>query len=251
MNATENHFVSLEAFAEYENSINWFYSELVRLNTTVYILEQIFDFPLDLFGFHYSPFFRMLIDNFMQTAVLIITRLTTDHGNKHTFDRFKNRLGSLLKPEYHKQLKPHQESAKHILESIKQKLKSLRNFRNAYVAHLAEDFVSGKTSIKRFDLTDLQQIRDALNQLLHILSLKENHAYMMVPVDYSSEVVHPKGSQSDIERIFDSIARNSVILNMPEDNPSMWFFKKQRLTAETIAVLNSYRRKFGLPEMAD
>jgi hypothetical protein len=73
----------------------------------------------------------------------------------------------------------------------------------------------------------------------------------MLPAEYSLRVQHPVGvgHRTDIEEALDAVARNSALLNLPEQEPDMWGFQRTRLTEAEVVQLNRYRRKFGLPEV--
>jgi hypothetical protein len=83
--------------------------------------------------------------------------------------------------------------------------------------------------------------------------LSFNVDYLMLPIPYSDKVIHPKDadSRSDIERILDSIAKESGYLTMPEELgkwPGAWEKQKEMMSDEDISILNKYRKKSGLPD---
>ena len=86
---------------EYETGMNFFYSELVELNTITYLAEQIIQFPFDLFThFDNVIFFTIVMGSLHDSAVLIITRLATDQdGDLFTLSRFKNKVRESVKPK--------------------------------------------------------------------------------------------------------------------------------------------------------
>src|SRR6266480_5140676 len=90
------------ALEEYDDGIGFFFSELVQLNTIIYLAEQIIRFPFDLFVPRDNQlFFTMVMDSFYDSAILTITRLVTDQkGDLYTLHRFKHRVRGLVKPEF-------------------------------------------------------------------------------------------------------------------------------------------------------
>lgn len=70
----------------------------------------------------------------------------------------------------------------------------------------------------------------------------------MVPLSYSEKVIHPKDSdpRPDIDKILDSIARDSQILNMPEKDKYWLKYGKSGMCERDINILNEYRKKFGM-----
>jgi hypothetical protein len=215
-----------DALSEYESKRAVFYNELVNLNTNIYIAEKIFDFPFDVFIGNWPTFFRLVIDNFLNISVLIVTRLATDTDpDFYTLVQFKNRVLKLLKPE-------HQEAFRALLKQTRfdretrDLLEKARNLRHGRIAHLKEDF-DAESTIR--SLSELQTLRDRLNSLYDTLSF--NVGSLFVPLEYYEDAWHPRGDkdQSDIEKLLDCVARDSYVLNMPEQNPEMWRFARQEL----------------------
>src|SRR2546425_2778845 len=89
-------------FEEYEAVMGFFFSELVNLNTIIYLAEQIVAFPFDLFASRDDQtFFSVVMASFYDSAILTVTRLATDQkGDLFTLTRFKNRVRELVKKEY-------------------------------------------------------------------------------------------------------------------------------------------------------
>ena len=67
MDFSREHFVNDEAFSDFEHGINVFWVELLRLNSTVFILERIGEFPFSLFSeTHKVSFFNTVVTNFLE-----------------------------------------------------------------------------------------------------------------------------------------------------------------------------------------
>jgi hypothetical protein len=255
MNFTEEHFVSEEAFAEFEHGKKWFYSELVRLNTTIYILVQLDQFPFTLFSKGENVFFNIVVWNFFETALLIVSRLMIDKSTvrhpTHCFFDFQKRLEKdWIKPEYHLALNEYLRSAR-IDTFTREALSRTDAIRDKYIAHLTRDYILGVTHLKGMDLSDLIELRDRANTLFEALTLRNDTEYLMVPLEYSSTVTWPVGTdpRPDIEQILDDLVKRSTLLNMPEDNPVRWQFHREKLSEAELAQINHYRRKFELPEV--
>jgi hypothetical protein len=106
----------------------------------------------------------------------------------------------------------------------------------------------GALKLSRPNISELRELRDALNTLLDALSFNVGH--MMLPIPYHPNVSHPVGSnhKTDIEEILDCIARDSHMLNMSEKKPERWRYRRAHLIEDKLKILNQYRRKFNLPE---
>lgn len=234
-------------FDEYNAGIGFFFSELVELNTIIYLAEQIIAFPFDLFvSRDNQTFFSMVMHSFYDSAVLTITRLATDQaGDLFTLPRFRNRVRDLIKPEYSAAFDARLKEARFDSEA-KTLLAKARELRNHRISHTTRDFVAENIELFRPNISELRALRDALNSLLN--SLAFDVEYGMLPSPYDSRVLRHHES-TDIEDILDNIAKNSFFLNMPEQHPERWKYRGPNLSGDKLKILNYYRRKFGMPEV--
>jgi hypothetical protein len=234
---------------EYEAGMGFFYSELVELNAIIYLAEQIVDFPFELFAHpDKTIFFSVVMRSFHDSAILTVTRLATDQaGDLYTLPRFKNWVRDSIKPEFKGALDIRLRTAR-FDEGVKSLLERARELRVNRIAHTTRDFISGSIKLSRPTISELKELRDALNTLLDALSFNVGH--MMLPIPYDPNVLHPVGSnhETDIEEILDCIARDSHWLNMPEKNPERWRYRRANLNEDKLKILNQYRLKFNLPQ---
>lgn len=234
---------------EYEKGMNFFYSELVKLNIILYLAECIINFPFNLFVFQdRTIFFTMVMQSFYDSAILIITRLATDRkGDPYTLRRFKNRVRELVKPEFKTLFEASLKKARFdaTVRDLLNRAKQLRD----RIAHTTQDWILGKERISRLNIPELQALRNALNSLLDALSFEVK--YNMLPLAYGPRVLPASGDKekTDIEELLDCIARNSRLLNMPETHPDRWSRRRARLTGDQIKQVNHYRRKFNLSQV--
>jgi hypothetical protein len=237
------------AVAEYQRGMRFFYlDQLVPLNASIYIMEQILRFPLGLFTKPgQSLFLPLVVTNFSQAVLLTITRLATDKGGDlFTLLQFKNWVYSKVKPEYRTEFGQYLRRTR-FDEETKALFRKARRVRDSQIAHIKTDVHFSEEDLLAFE--ELKALRDSLNSILGVLSFGTGH--MMLPVPYSPEVIHPKGTdtRSDIEKILDAIARDSVILNLPETQPHHWAVFRDNLSEQDIRVLNGFRARFNLPEV--
>jgi len=236
-----------DSIDEYQKTIDFFWDELTKLNTNIFIIKKIFEFPFDLFC---SPedkiFFSRVVWNFYENSVLIITKLATDKGKDlHTLLKFKNWVFKQIKSEYKSDFRQKLREAKFDLgtKKIFDKAKDLRDY---VFAHFNRDKLK---QIPNLNLSELEKLRDKLNSLFDALLF--NAEYEMLPLSYSDNVIHPEGvdHRSDIEALLDSVAKNSYLLNMPERFPERWKYDKESYDEEAIEKINKYRKKSSLPEV--
>ena len=231
----------------YKQGMDFFYAELVDLNVNLFILDKVIAFPFNLLvGVEETLFFHMVFRNFFYASLLIITRIAADQGGGlFTLPRFKNRIRQAVKKGFQGQMDDRLREVRFDKKTQKL-LERARKLRTQRIAHAVEGVVLGEEQEIRVFHGDLQQLRDQLNDLLDALSF--NVENMMLPVQYSPDVIHPEGSDKrpDIELVLDSIAKSSPTLNMPEDHPARWSRRRKQLTSEEMKVINQYREKFGL-----
>lgn len=234
---------------EYERSIDRIWQQLVRLNINLYILDKLLNFPFDLF----SPmpgqrtFFSIVRANLFEFSILTAWKMVED---TLTLRRFKNEIRQHIRCKYKNSFDVALKETK-FERQIKPLVKPLKTLRDKRIAHLDKDFNLSSQQIKemRVSLSDLRVLRDALNQLFEVLCF--GYQRHVLPIEYNPEVWHPPGvdARSDIERLLDNVARDSPLLNMPENEPDRWPYFREGLPTDVLQVLNEYRRKFGLPEV--
>ena len=242
-------------YASYEQNIEAVWWQLVRLNSTFFVLEKILSFPFDLF----QPmpgtknFWKLVENALFETCVLIIWRVGVDnvYNEGLTLQQLKNQIFQHLRREdYHIQLKDIFKKG-HFDGRISSLEPKIREIRHNYIAHynLAKNVSPTPEQIKQRPLllSELKQYQNTLNDYFDLLCF--GHQRALLPIDYHPDVIHPVGtdSRSDIERLLDNVARESSLLNLPENNPDHWNAFRRNLSKENIQTINKYRVKFELP----
>lgn len=238
------------AINEYHKCIDFFYDQLVKLSTNIFIIKKIYEFPFEIFC---SPgdnvFFSMVIWNFFENSVLTVTKLATDQkGDVYTLPKFKNWIYKQVKSEYvvdfNNWLRKSRFDSK-----TKRILNNARDLRNKIIAHFNKNLLLKMEEVKHINILELEELKDNLNSMLDTLSFDVGHE--MLPLSYSNNVIRPKGAddRSDIDVILNCIAEKSIVLNMPEQLPEMWKYAKESYDEKAIKTINKYRKNFNLPEV--
>lgn len=234
---------------EYKRIISFFAGEAFHLRLDVFIIEQILQFPFPLFT---QPddrwFFSEAYGNSFDVAMLIVTRLLHDTGESLCpLLPFRDRMmKELIKPKYKPYLRERLKQAKfdRRMEEAKDKAVGLRNAR---IAHVQQEFVE-QMHTDRVLLGDLWALRDGVIALIDALSF--NARLCVGPPGYDPDICYPEGQdqRTDIERLLDSVAAQSDLLNYPERYPAQWPNRRASLTEDQLREFNRYRKKLGLPQ---
>lgn len=232
---------------EYERGIEFFYIKLLLLNTDIFIVERILKFPFGLFvGRDDMICWSRIVVNFLDMALLTITRLATDTGEDlYTLLGFRNRLLALVQPTYQEQFRQLLRESKFDAKT-RNLLDRANAIRDRQIAHFHREWAFQIPEESRVDFTDIAGLRDILNAQLDVLAFNAYH--MMLPTPYQEQTQLTFGEQfaPDIEQALASIAQNSVLLNMPEVDPAQWAGQRVRLSDHQLSLLNKYRVRFGL-----
>lgn len=240
-------FLKPEAMDKYREEMEHFHLSLSLLNTDLYIVEKILRFPFELFTIgEENLFFKRVMQNFYQTTILEITKLATDSGSDATtLPKFKNFMAKSIKVEY-------QDEYRLLLGDVKfdattkDLLRRAKLLRDTQIAHSLN---SSPESIIPLSFAEIKTLFDGLARLFEVASFSSQYGYHFA--SYNPENLNPDGTPAltDIEEILDSVAKESSILNCPENHPETWPLDRERWPQSTVDVFNRYRRKFSLPEV--
>lgn len=236
----------------YQDGLNLIWQELVRLNSSLFILRKLFDFPSDwILGPEKGTFLTLVKVSLFEHSLLTVSKLTTDTGKDLLLiRRFKNWVSKHIKEEYKKSFyrSLKENDFDKIIKTLPNKEK-VKDIRDNFIAHIIvdENLRPKITEDIEISLGEVNTICKQLNNLFAVLCFGGER--LMVPIDYSPIVQHPVGSdpRSDIEYFLDLIVQDSALFKMPEESP-YWDIEKEHLNPEAINIINEYRKKFGLPE---
>lgn len=239
-----------EALDEYRVAMAEFHVRLVSLKTDIFIVQKILDFPIGLFTvLEDGLFLRRVVHNFCETAVLQITKMATDQvANARTIRKFKNFMHRAIKDEYRDDYRQILKEAKFSsrTESLLDKAKKLRD---TQIAHSLRDPAAETGPEDSITFGDIKSLCDELIRLFEVASFSSE--FMYLTISYDPRVQHPAGrdARPDIEKILDSIVRESSVIRMPENRPEVWRHLRERWSQAKIDQFNAYRRKVGMPEV--
>ena len=239
---------------EYEAALEILWHQSVRMDSDMYILEKIAKFPFGLFAPPNPIFWTLIADALYSNIIMIAWRILGDTGSDVlTLRKLKNKMLKNARSETSRRFILDRLKGANFDVRVKRSIKLIKQVRNDWLAHFKEDVVRSAHAKQHgmpiISANHLVSLRDATNDLITALSLDSGRAHTFL--EYSDDVIRPDGMdpRSDIEMLLDLIAQNSSLFRMPEDQIEFWPCYRQGLSAENLAVLNSYRKKFGLSEV--
>ncbi len=236
--------------SEYKRGMEVFFSDLIRFNVDVFIVDRIVDFPFALFGDADGDiFFRTVVRNCFEICILIVFNLLIDTDSEtKNLRQFANEISRNVKEEHKAEFEAHKDRMRRALDSsVGSLLEKARSIRHNIIAHWNKDIHWGQANAFNLSLIELHQLQAELNNFFQSLGFEIEH--LTLPLSYDPRVSHPVGADSrpDIVRLLDSVAKESYFLREPENHPQSWEYARSRYDSRTIEKLNQYREKFGLP----
>jgi hypothetical protein len=236
-----------EAMDAHAEKMRYFHNCLSELHHNVYFVERIAEFPFDLFVHPVDDgFLRMVAGNFLQIAVLQITKLITDSGlDARTLPQFRKFIDRGVKDE-------HREDYRKVLKDVRfnprieRLIAKAKHLRDTQIAHSGEP--APGTPVDALTFAEIKDIVREMTNLFEVAAFNTGYRYLCMA--YDPAVPRPAGldGRPDIERVLDGIARDSPTLHLPETNPVAWPYARQSWPAARLEVFNRYRLKLGLPE---
>jgi hypothetical protein len=248
-NAKSEDVIKEQYFKDYKKSLEIIWWELVRLNSTVFILNKLTDFPFKIFIPQGKDlFFNLVYHNFIENTIIIISRIFTDNSSDaHTIIWFKNKIrNEYLKEEY---VNDFDEILKEnrFSKRFNELSERIHKIRSNLVAHLKRDIVlSSVPSDLQISLKEVKEVVNEIEKLFKLICF--NHEHHLYPIQWSPYLVRksPLDKRPDIEEILDYFVLQSPILNLPEKNPYLWENLKSKYSEIELKKIDYYRKKFGL-----
>lgn len=231
-----------EYLQKYKEDHKDIYDRLIRLDTSIIILEKIAKFLFyPILYPHEMSFWHMVYWNFRDMSIIIICGLVTDKGkDTHTLTKFKNEILKNIKPEFKKSYQNKIRIAK-FNDEFKKTSNKARDIRDKFIAHrlfkknsneLTDD-VGGMAN------SDLRKLFDKLNILFQTCSFGAGYGTRLG--DFIDTTIGGKPTQSHLDDIFDLIMK--YYFNEVDKNPNILM----KLPEVVFESLNNYRKKFGMP----
>ncbi len=226
------------------------WSRIKRVHETICTLEQLEQFP---FGHVYGPmpeFWRLVFDNFLDMACVLLHGLVNDMvSDAHTIRRFRDMImgGPWLEATKRALLQQtlHERKFDEDVDAISERIREIRNHR---VAHRLVDQDSGrlKKNLGDVGLDELRRLFDQTHALFGALSF--GSAFVTLGADLMPGTIGGKPTRTSLDEVLDAILRDSEFVNQPEREKPWWPGLRAQLDPEHLRVMNDCRKRVGLPE---
>ena len=247
---------------EYEKRFALIWDELVSAHSSMFILEKVRDFPLDLlFSPTHDQIFLPLVErNFSHQVGLIVANIFADK-NKHsaTFDTLVKWIKNncLSEPSNRDRVLVCLEKISGSAEttSLKERCWKLRN---KLLAHLDWRYALDPNKLAEIQIT-YDELRTLANEAEEVLQkLRVGGGVSILPFAYSPLVQRPvdMDPRTDIEKLLDLLASSDdSILIAPERHSNYWesvtlISVNKEWSKEDKETFNRWRRRIGKDEVS-
>lgn len=236
-----------DRWPDFQKLYHAMWDQLVYLRTSLFLLRELAEFPLHRFA---APddqwFFTIVRRSLLESVVLTITKLTTDQGNGVlTLMRCRNLVQDMLReelvPKFREDLK--NTGFNKFTETLAGRARDLRDGR---VAHLLQAEVTNASAI-RLTLPELERLVNDTERLFQPLLFGGEATFLPLPYDRDVREANPP-RVTDVEKILNAFARQSHVLNYPEQVADLWPRLRNDWPVAELEQFNRWRVRAGLPE---
>lgn len=227
------------------------WQRIIRVHGTLYTLDQLRQFPFDCI---YPPdgmeFWRLVIENFLDIACLMLHGLATDTGSDvHNLRSFHN---DIIKAPWLCQKKRdllkqtlRERKFDQVVDDIAARVKRIRNNR---IAHRLIDKQSGSPmdALTGVSFEEFRQLFDAAHCLFGALSF--GSSYCTLSGDLMPSKVGGVPRRTCLDEVLEGVLRDSYFVNQPERRGQWWPVDRKHKDPEELQIMNDLRKRIGLPE---
>lgn len=236
--------------AQYKRLHSDIWMRICSVHGTLFALCQLEGFPFEhLYAPGQMEFWRLVVENFLNSAGLTLHGLVEKGKNVHSIPSFRDVVlqGPWLQPEQRDWLK---ETLKErdFDKRIKSIQERVRIIRNKHVAHRLIDKKSDspRETLGTVSLRDLWQLFDATHSLFGALSF--GSAYVTLLGDLIPGTVGGQPTRTCLDDVLDAVLRDSDFVNEPERREQWWESDRKRMKPDDLQLMNDLRKRIGLPE---
>ena len=241
-------------FDEYNKEIGAIWEQLIQFKTNNIVLQKIYEFPFKVFSTeHHSPFWRLVIGSITETNVMICWRMVEERGNTLSFVSACNNIGTNLRSQKYIQEYDDMIRELNFDDKISDIRKRVKRIRDARFAHFNRKWILSRSIEEKqkdlISLDEFHQIGNIFEELFNAICFGQRRGLVLMRYDVNDFTKESYWKKSDLDEILDNVARNSALLNMPEEQPEYWPVYRDTLSEYDLSVMNKFRKKFGKSEV--
>jgi len=237
--------------ATYKKEIEVIWWQAYRFNINLFILNKISNFPFKTFDipFNKSPFWRSVISSFVDTNVSIIWKIVCDNGRDVlTIRKLKNSISANIINEDIKQQFYTSLRKNDFNKNVSELETKVTEIRHNFLSHFIRDYnIIDKTSNQDIIIkySDLNEFSDEFEILFNLLNF--NYAQSTKSTEDNSSFTDK--NNTDVDKIFNGLVRNSEALNMKEQKPDDFEHWIKDISSKDLKIINDYRIKFNMSQI--
>ena len=233
--------------AEYRQRRRLAHDQLVTLNTDVFILSKLTQFPWPIFV--EQPAMEFWVGVIQKFFAYSLRRITTCGNNQGgplmSVPRFADWVCERVRPAYRL---PLQYAVRDDVAFVLAEQHALAPTRTSWTEPEPSAFEELFHDVVGVPLEHYRALVDALNRIYEVLAFDAGSVLRDVPDD-TGESEAPCDDRPDIVKLLDELALQSELLYLPERQQAMWIHHKLHVWPEhAVRQFNVYRKRAGLVE---
>ncbi len=239
-----------EKAKEYEARFQVIWDVIVNTNTSMFIVEKVKDFPIDLLfsPLEYRIFLNRVENNFVGYIALMVINLFLDEDKRNvTFETFTKWIKENTCGEISSTVSDCLDKINRS-EQVKSIETRLHRMRHKLLAHLDWEHMLNPRELEKSQITyeELRTLVDDAGKIVYKLSI--GGGVGLLPPEYDEILFHD--ANPDIVKILDLIATDSSFLKLPEEQPYLWKGWSDNWTDERKETFNYWRQRIGRDKIA-
>ncbi|HOI29743.1 MAG TPA: hypothetical protein PLZ15_08260 [Melioribacteraceae bacterium] len=244
--------LKIEYHPIYTKDIESIWWEIVKLNSTLFVLNKIVKFNFKFFGSYLTKdhFWQILRQSLYESCLLSLWKIDVDNtfDKGKTLNQIKNEIIGNLKLDEDRLLFISEIKKNNYSKNVSELSEKVRLLRHNAVAHLNFEGIPrpSENEETKIRFEEIEYFTSQINILFEFICFGNGH--FVVPLEYyeGDRVDSNQKHITDIEEILDTLVKESNVFKMPIERPQVWEHYHKKLSVTEVNLINSYREKFKM-----